>query len=138
MSVAASRTLFPLETRTWVVVLVVGAGFGAVGAASLLFGGEMVGALGAVATSVTFASTAVTLENRSWVRRRGLAVTANCLLVGVAVVLAARALEPVFGSGQAAAHPVILIVTGMSVLIQAAVIVVAVESVKRLGGGGHL
>ena len=135
VTVAPPRTLFPLEQHTWVVVLAVAVGFGMVGALALFVGGEMLHATLCLLLSVVFGYTARTLHRPDRIFRPPLARLLALGAVVVAVTLAALAVRPLATFEGDTIHPVVLAGTAMAVLIQVAVVIVAVESLTRLAPG---
>ncbi|WP_312720496.1 hypothetical protein [Mobilicoccus sp.] len=135
MTVTSRHTLFPLEQHTWVVLLTVAVGFGVVGSLALLAGGEELQALLCLPIPLVFGYTARSLCRPTGPFRRPVARVLNLGLVVVAVLLAALAARPLFDGNLGETHPLVLGGTAMAVLIQVAVVIVAVESVNRLAPG---
>lgn len=135
VTVAPPRTLFPLEQHTWVAMLAVAVGFGVVGALALLVGGEALQAALCLPLPAVFGYTARTLHRPDRVFRPHVARLLNMGVVAVAAVLAFLAVRPLFPLGPGGVHPLVLAGVTMAVLIQVAVVIVAVESFTRLAPG---
>lgn len=135
MTVTSRHTLFPLEQHTWVVLLTVAVGFGVVGSLALLAGGEGLQALLCFPIPAVFAYTARTVSRPAGFFSPPVARWLNLGLVGVAALLAALAARPVFAGDLSDTHPLVLGGTALAILIQVAVVIVALESVNRLASG---
>lgn len=137
MSVATStRTLFPLEQRTWVSILTIGVGFGVVATVALILAGAHERGVIALATPLVFGYTAATihrpLDRPQVAFRAPVARVLNWVLVGLATATIAYDVAPVVRDGLDGAHPAVLLVTIMTVVLQLAVVVMAHESLRRL------